>query len=84
MDIPIKPARDPKERDGRGMRLTPPRLTGEQLRAKGHTRVSLTTAELEHLARLVRAGRVLTNDRLDLSKNLRTAMTKLGVDTRGL
>jgi hypothetical protein len=66
------------------MRLTPPRLTGEQLRAKGRARVTLTTAELEHVARLLRAGRVLTNDRLDVSKNLRAAMTKMGVDTRGV
>jgi hypothetical protein len=84
MDTLTRPLTKDKERDERGMRLIPPRLTGDQLRAKGRARVTLTTTELEQLARLLRAGRVLTNERHDVAKNLRTAMTRMGVDTRGV
>ena len=75
---------DDTQRDGRGLRTTPPRLTGADIRTKGALRVSLTTAELEHVARLVRAGKVLLDDNRSVSKNLRQAMTRLGVDTSGL
>ncbi len=75
---------DDTQRDDRGLRTTPPRLTGADIRAKGTMRVSLTTAELEHVARLIRAGKVMLNDNRIVSKNLRQAMTRLGVDTSGL
>jgi hypothetical protein len=68
----------------RGMRTTPPRLTGADIRAKGALRVGLTTADLEQLARLLRAGKVLLNDHRSVSRNLRQAMARLGVDTSGL
>ncbi len=75
---------DDTEGNGRGLRPTPPRLTGADIRAKGALHVGLTTAELEQLARLVRAGKVMLNDNRSISKNLRQAMTRLGVDTSGL
>lgn len=68
----------------KGLRLTPPRMTRKDLRARGRASVTLTIDELQQLADLVRAGRVLTRDLKSVSKNLRTAMTKMGVDAKGL
>jgi hypothetical protein len=60
------------------------RVTSSYLRQKGAVRLTLTQQELEQVARLVRAGKVLLNDTSSVSKNLRQAMSKLGVDTKGL
>lgn len=59
-------------------------MTGAEIRALGRMRVTLTRSDLEDLARLITAGRALLRDAKPVSKNLRTAMTKLGIDTRGL
>jgi hypothetical protein len=67
-----------------GLRPTPPRLTRVELQALGRTRVTLTTAELEQLAQLVAAGQVLLRDGRSISRNLRAAMTKMGVNAKGL
>ena len=60
------------------------RITAQYLRQRGKIGMTLTKAELEHVAELIRAGRVITKDYREVSKNLRQAMTKLGIDTRGL
>ena len=60
------------------------RITAQYLRQRGKIGMTLTKAELEHLAELIRAGRVITKDYREISKNLRQAMTKLGVNTKGL
>jgi hypothetical protein len=60
------------------------RATSSYLKTKGRTSVTLTKPELEQLARFIRAGKVLLNDSQSVSKGLRTAMTKLGVDAKGL
>jgi hypothetical protein len=74
-----KPTRGPK-----GLRPTPPRMTSKDLRARGKAGVTLTTDELQHLADLIRAGRVFMRDPRSVGKNLRAAMTKMGIDTKGL
>jgi hypothetical protein len=71
-------------RGANGLRTTPPRMTGKDIRALGRMQVQLTRSDLEHVPELLRAGMVLTKDRRPVSRNLRAAMTKLGVDTRGL
>ena len=60
------------------------KVTSSYLRQKGEVRLKLTRQELEQVARLVRAGKVLLNDANSVSRNLRQAMSKLGVDTKGL
>ncbi len=75
---------DKASRGPKGLRLMPPRLTRKDLRARGRASVTLTIEELQQLADLIRAGRVLTRDLRSVSKNLRTAMTKMGVDAKGL
>ena len=67
-----------------GLRPTPPRLTRADLRARGKLRITLTRQELEELARLVRAGKVMLNTDARVSPQLRNAMTRLGVPTWGL
>jgi hypothetical protein len=67
-----------------GFGANAPRITSQYLRQRGKIGLTLTRADLEHLAELIRAGRVLTKDYRDVSKNLRQAMSKLGVETRGL
>ena len=75
---------DKPSKGAKGLRLTPPRLTRKDLRARGKAGVTLTTDELQQLADLIRAGRVLTRDLRSISKNLRAAMTKMGIDAKGL
>src|SRR5437763_1033303 len=60
------------------------KVTSSYLRQKGEVRLKLTRQELEQVAHLVRAGKVLLNDSSTVSRNLRQAMSKLGVDTKGL
>jgi hypothetical protein len=72
------------KRGANRLRTAPPRMTGKDIRALGRMRVQLTRSDLEHVAELLRAGMVLTKDRRPVSRNLRAAMTKLGVETRGL
>ena len=65
-------------------RTTPPRLTGADIRARGRIRVTLTTAELDDLARLIRVGHAHLGDGKSVSPQLRAAMTRLGISTHGL
>ena len=82
MTIDDKPT--DKSRLAFGGKRSQVRITAQYLRHRGKTSVTLTRTELEHLAELIRAGRVLTKDYRDVSKNLRQAMNKLGVNTKGL
>jgi len=77
---------DKLEKDNRpaNLRNSTVKVTTQYLRQRGKVGMTLTKTELEHVAELIRAGRVLTKDYREVSKNLRQAMTKLGVDTRGL
>ncbi len=75
------------EKPTRGARLappTPPRVTTQYLRQRGKVGMTLTREELHHISRLLKAGKIMLNDTQDVSKNLRQAMSKLGVDTKGL
>ena len=65
-------------------RTEPPRLTGADIRARGRIRVTLTRAELEQLAQLIRVGHAHLGDGKSVSPQLRAAMTRLGVSTHGL
>ncbi len=65
-------------------RTAPPRLTGADIRARGKMRVTLTKAELDELARLIRVGHAHLGDGKSVSPQLRAAMTRLGVSTHGL
>lgn len=65
-------------------RQEPPRMTSKDLRQRGKIGVTLTTDELHHVAHLLKVGKIMSNDPRSVSKNLRAAMTKLGVDTTGL
>ncbi len=65
-------------------RTAPPRLTGADIRARGKIRVTLTKAELDELARLIRVDHTHLGDGKSVSPQLRAAMTRLGVATHGL
>ena len=60
------------------------RITSQYMHQRGKTSVTLTRAELHHMSRLLKAGRILLNDTQPVSPRLRAAMTKLDVDTSGL
>jgi hypothetical protein len=66
------------------LRQSTVRITSQYLRQRGKIGMTLTRDELSQLAELLRAGRVLLKDDRDIPKNLRQAMTKLGVSTKGL
>jgi hypothetical protein len=63
---------------------TPPKLTRADWLKRDKAKVTLTRGELDQLARLVTAGRALLRNEPSISPTLRTAMTKLGMDTKGL
>jgi hypothetical protein len=63
---------------------TPPRMTRAEWARRSKTTVSLTKAELEDLARLIAAGHVLLRDAHSISPKLKTAMTRLGISTKGV
>lgn len=63
---------------------TPPKMTRAEWMKRSKTSVTLTKAELEHLAQLVAAGRVLLRGAGSISPRLKAAMTKLGIMTQGL
>lgn len=67
-----------------GLRPSTVRVTSQYLRQRGKVGMTLTREDLLQLAELIRAGRVLLKDYRDVSKNLRQAMSKLGIDTKGL
>jgi hypothetical protein len=62
----------------------PPRMTKAAWAKRSKTTVSFTKTELDDLARLLAAGHVLLRDAGSISPKLKTAMTHLGVSTKGL
>jgi hypothetical protein len=60
------------------------RVTTQYLRQRGKVGVTLTREDLTQLAHLIKAGRVWLQDDRSVGKNLRAAMTKMGIDTNGL
>ena len=83
MDTPQPSARIAAQ-PPKNWRTVPPRLTGADIRARGRIRVTLTQAELEQLAQLIRVGHAHLGDGKSVSPQLRAAMTRLGVSTHGL
>jgi hypothetical protein len=63
---------------------TPPRMTRAEWAKRDKTTVTLTRSELEQIAQLIGAGHVLLRDGRSVSPQLRAAMTKLGISTKGL
>lgn len=63
---------------------TPPRMTRADWAKRDKTRVTLTRSDLDQLAQLIAAGRVLVRDGRPISPQLKAAMTKLGISTQGL
>jgi hypothetical protein len=59
-------------------------MTRAEWLKRDRTTVTLTRAELEQLSQLLAAGQVLIRDAKSVSPKLKTAMTKLGVPTKGL
>jgi hypothetical protein len=62
----------------------PPRMTRAEWAKRDKTRVTLSRNDLDYLAQVVRAGQVLLRDNRSISAQLKQAMTKLGVSTKGL
>ena len=63
---------------------TPPRMSKAEWLRRDATRVTLTRSDLEYLAQMIAAGRVLLRDSRAVSPQLKTAMTRLGISTSGL
>ena len=63
---------------------TPPRMTKAEWAKRTKTTVTLTRAELDHIAQLLAAGHVMLRNSDSVSPRLKTAMTRLGLSTRGL
>jgi hypothetical protein len=72
------------KRQSKQFPVTPPRMTKAEWAKRDKTSVTLTRSELEHLAQLIGAGHVLLRDGRSVSPQLRAAMTKLGIPTKGL
>ena len=51
---------------------------------RGNTTVTLSTPDLEQLARLIKAGYAVLGDNRPISPNLKKAMKRMGVATMGL
>ena len=69
---------------GRRQMPTPPRMTKEAWAKRDKTTVTLTRPELEQLAQLIAAGHVLLRDGRSVSPKLKTAMTRLGINSQGI
>jgi hypothetical protein len=63
---------------------TPPRMTRDAWLKRSKTAVTFTKPELEQLARLVSAGHVLLRNEPSVSPKLRAAMSRLGINSKGL
>ncbi len=63
---------------------TPPRMTKAEWRQRDETRVTLKRSDLEYVAQMIAAGRVLLRDNRPVPSLLKTAMTRLGIATSGL
>ena len=63
---------------------TPPKMTKAEWAKRTQAKITLTKRELEYLAQLLAAGRVLIRDNRSVPPLLKAAMTRLGVSTQGL
>jgi hypothetical protein len=63
---------------------TPPKMTRAEWLKRTKTAVTLTKDELEQLSRLISAGHVLLRDEKSVSPKLKGAMSRLGINTKGL
>jgi len=59
-------------------------MTKAEWARRDKTSVTLTRGELEQLSQLIAAGHALIRDSRSISPQLRAAMTRLGISTRGL
>jgi hypothetical protein len=62
----------------------PPKMTRAEWGKRSESKVTLTKTELEYLAQMIAAGRVLIRDNRSVPPLLKAAMTRLGVSTQGL
>ena len=62
----------------------PPKMDKDAWLRRGKTSLTLSRAELEQVARLVGAGRVMLNDDRPAPQALRAAMARLGVKAAGV
>jgi hypothetical protein len=63
---------------------TPPKMTKAEWRKRDKTKVTLTRGELDQLSRFVAVGRALLRGEPSISAQLKAAMSRLGIDTKGL
>ena len=63
---------------------TPPRMTKAEWLRRPHSSVTLSRSDLEQIAQLLAAGRVLLRDQRPVPAKLRATMTRLGISTTGL
>ena len=85
MDRTDKPTDDsPALRTPRGLVPTPPRMTKAEWLKRDRSSVTLSRSELEQLAQLLAAGRVLLRDSRPIAPQLKAAMSRLGIATHGL
>ena len=62
----------------------PPKMTKAEWLRRDKSSVTLSRSELDYLAHVIAAGRVLLRDGRPVPAKLRAAMTRLGVSTQGL
>ena len=62
----------------------PPKMTKAEWSKRDRAKVTLTRGDLEYLAQVLAAGRVLIRDNRPVPPLLKAAMTRLGVATTGL
>ena len=63
---------------------TPPRMTKAEWQRRDKSSVTLSRSDLEYLAQLLAAGRVLLREQRSVPPKLKAAMTRLGIATIGL
>jgi hypothetical protein len=68
----------------RRMPPTPPKLTKAEWLKRSKASVTLSRSELEYLAQLLAAGRVLIRDNRPVAPRLKATLTRLGISTVGL
>ena len=85
MDRTEKPTDDTSVlRTRQGLVPTPPRMTKAEWLKRDRSSVTLSRSDLEQLAQLLAAGRVLLRDSRPISPQLKAAMSRLGIATHGL
>ena len=75
------------DNEEKGMRRrppTPPKMTKAEWLKRDKSGVTLSRSELEYLAQVIAAGRVLLRDSRPVPAPLRAALSRLGISTVGL